>query len=311
MALTERTGLSTRDSLHMIETGRLWSLRASGGQAVREELVHRFLPLARRVATRYVGPTEPLDDLLQVAHLGLIGAVERFDSERGTEFPAFAIPTMVGELKRHFRRNGWAVHVPRGAQELALEVRRGAQELSRHLGRSPRVPELAQYLERDLDEIVAALATRDVQYATSLDAPVGNASATPTVLADTLGVEDDGYALVDAAATLRAEIPPDPARPRHPAPLTLGARRRPPRGARSTDRACRLTVRVWAPSLRRRRGLRQRRLGSRDGVLAVNTNVKAGGNVELKSLDHDHAPARGGPASMARRRVPPQLHRRH
>jgi RNA polymerase sigma-B factor len=208
MSLTERAGLSTRDSLHMIETDRLWPLRASGGNAVREELVHRFLPLARRVATRYVGAAEPLDDLLQVAHLGLIGAVDRFDPERGTEFPAYAIPTMVGELKRHFRKNGWAVHVSRGAQELALEVRRGVQELGRHLGRAPRVPELAQYLERDIDEIVAALETHNVQYATSLDAPVrGNESATPIALADTLGAEDEGYALVDAAATLRAEIP--------------------------------------------------------------------------------------------------------
>src|SRR6202161_3108279 len=127
MSLTERTGLSTRDSLHLIETGRLWSLRASGAPAVREELVRRYLPLARKAAMRYLGAMEPLDDLLQVAHLGLIGAVERFESERGTSFPAFAIPTMVGEIKRHFRKSGWAVHVPRSGQELALEVRRGFQ----------------------------------------------------------------------------------------------------------------------------------------------------------------------------------------
>ena len=207
MALTRRTGLSTRDSLHMIETGRLWSLRTAGGPAVREELVLRFLPLARKVALRYLGTTEPLDDLVQVAHLGLIGAVERFEPGRGTSFPAFAIPTMVGELKRHFRKNGWAVHVPRGGQELALEVRHGVQDLSRCLGRPPRVAELAQYLEREIDTIVAGLEIGNVQYAASLEAPVGDDSPTPTVLADTLGAEDDGYALVDAAATLRAEVP--------------------------------------------------------------------------------------------------------
>lgn len=207
MSLTDRTGLSTRDSLCMTETGRLWSLRATGGPAVCEELVRRFLPLARKVAARRLGMTEPLDDLLQVAHLGLIGAVERFEPERGTPFPAFAIPTMVGELKRHFRKNGWAVHVPRGGQELALEVRRASTELSRSLGRPPRVPELAQYLEREIDEIVAGLELINVQYAASLDGPVAQAGPTPTVLADTLGAEDDGYALVDAAATLRAEIP--------------------------------------------------------------------------------------------------------
>lgn len=207
MSLTERTGLSTRDSLHMIETDRLWSLRASGGLAVGEELVRRFLPLARKTAMRYLGTTEPLDDLLQVAHLGLIGAVERFDPGRGTPFPAFAIPTMVGELKRHFRQNGWAVHVPRRGQELALEVRQGVQDLSRRLGRAPRVAELAQYLEREIDTIVAGLEIGDVQYAASLEAPVMDDSPTPMVLADTLGAEDDGYALVDAAATLSAEMP--------------------------------------------------------------------------------------------------------
>jgi RNA polymerase sigma-B factor len=207
MSLTERTGLSTRDSLHMIETGRLWSLRASGGPAVREELVRRFLPLARKAAMRYLGTTEPLDDLLQVAHLGLIGAVERFDPGRGASFQAFAIPTMVGEIKRHFRKNGWAVHVPRGGQELALKVRQGTQDLSRCLGRAPRVAELAQYLEREIDEIVAGLEIGNVQYAASLDAPVVEDSSAPMVIADTLGAEDDGYALVDLTATLRAEMP--------------------------------------------------------------------------------------------------------
>jgi RNA polymerase sigma-B factor len=207
MSLTKRTGLSTRDSLHLIETDRLWSLRASGGPAVREELVRRFLPLARKVATRYLGASEPFDDILQLAHLGLIGAVERFDPERGNSFPVFAVPTMVGEIKRHFRNTGWAVHVPRGGQELALEVRRGSQDLSRRLRRAPRVTELAQFLEREIGEIVAGLEIGNVQYAESLDAPVVEDSPTPTVLADALGAEDDGYALVDAAATLRAEMP--------------------------------------------------------------------------------------------------------
>lgn len=181
MSLTARTGLSTRDALHMIDTGRLWSLRASGGPAVREELVRRFLPLARKSAMRYLGTSDQLDDLLQVAHLGLIGAVERFDPGRGTSFPAFAIPTMVGEIKRHFRNSGWAVHVPRRGQELALDVRQGSQDLSRCLGRAPSVPELAQYLERDIDEVVAGLEIGNVQYASSLDAPVVEDSPTPMV----------------------------------------------------------------------------------------------------------------------------------
>jgi RNA polymerase sigma-B factor len=208
MALTAaRSGLSTRDSLHLTETRRLWQLRGSGGAPVREELVRRFLPLARKVAMRYVGATEPRDDLVQVAHLGLIGAVQRFEPERGNSFAAFAVPTMIGEIKRHFRKNGWAVHVPRGSQELALEVRRGSKKLSRALGRAPRVLELAQYLEREVDEVLTGLEIASVQYAASLDASVVEPSRTAVVLADTLGAEDGGYSLVDAAATLRAEIP--------------------------------------------------------------------------------------------------------
>lgn len=220
MALTERTALSTRDSLHLIETRRLWQLRGAGAAAVREELVRRFLPLARKAAMRYSGTAEPIDDLLQVAHLGLIGAVERFEPERGNSFPAFALPTMLGEIKRHFRKSAWAVHVPRGSQELGLEVRQGSKELSGRLGRAPRIPELAQYLEREVAEVVTGLEVGSAQYALSLDASVVGESRTPVVLAETLGTEDDGYGLVDAAATLRAEFPRLPYDERRA--LTLG-----------------------------------------------------------------------------------------
>ncbi|MGZ4191819.1 MAG: sigma-70 family RNA polymerase sigma factor [Solirubrobacteraceae bacterium] len=101
----------------------LWRIRHDN-QAARDELVRRHLPLARRLAMRYQSPHEVLEDLVQVANLGLIGAVNRFEPDRGIPFSAFATPTILGELKRHFRDTGWSVHVPRGAKELALRVNR-------------------------------------------------------------------------------------------------------------------------------------------------------------------------------------------
>ncbi len=115
-----------------------------GDRAARDELVERFLPLARKLARRYTGAREPFDDLLQVASLGLVKAVDRFDTERGTAFSSFAVPTILGELKRYFRDLGWSVHVPRGAQELALEVEEAQQKLTTRTGRTPTVQELAE-----------------------------------------------------------------------------------------------------------------------------------------------------------------------
>src|SRR5690242_18616512 len=115
-------------------------------QRAREELVQRFLPLARKLARRYSGAREPFDDLLQVASLGLVKAIDRFDSTRGTAFSSFAVPTILGELKRYFRDLGWAVHVPRGAQELALKVEEAQQRLTAKSGRPPSVYDLAQFL---------------------------------------------------------------------------------------------------------------------------------------------------------------------
>jgi RNA polymerase sigma factor (sigma-70 family) len=100
-----------------------------GDRAARDELFERFQPLARRLASRYTNPHEPLEDLVQVAYVGLLGAVDRFDPQRGPRFSSFAIPTILGELKRYFRNTGWSAHVPRGAQEMALRVDRASAGL--------------------------------------------------------------------------------------------------------------------------------------------------------------------------------------
>ena len=140
-------------------------------QAARDELVERFLPLARKLARRYSGAHEPFDDLFQVASYGLLKALDRFDPERGIAFSSFAVPTIVGELKRYFRDLGWSAHVPRGAQELALKIQRAQEELTTRTGRSPTVHELAQYMELSIEQVLDGLEAAAAHHAASLDVP--------------------------------------------------------------------------------------------------------------------------------------------
>ncbi|HEX3689320.1 MAG TPA: SigB/SigF/SigG family RNA polymerase sigma factor [Solirubrobacteraceae bacterium] len=177
--------------------------REEGDDHARELVIERFLPMARRLASRYRSPYEPLEDLIQVACVGLLGAIDRFDPERGVTFASFAVPTILGEIKRHFRRTGWALHVPRGAQEMALRIDRARRELSTALGRQPQVGELAQYLEVSAEDVLEGLSAATAHYALSLDAPVASTEPEEALnLVDTIGRDDGGYALVDRAASL-------------------------------------------------------------------------------------------------------------
>jgi RNA polymerase sigma-B factor len=178
-----------------------------GDRAARDELFAQFQPLARRLAGRYTNPHEPLEDLVQVAYVGLLGAVDRFDPERGARFSSFAIPTILGELKRYFRNTGWSAHVPRGAQEMALRVDRASARLASDTGRTPRVAELAEYLELPLEDVIAGLEAGSAHYSVSLDAPApGSGGEEEQTLGDGLGDGDDGYALVDAKLSLSAAM---------------------------------------------------------------------------------------------------------
>lgn len=170
----------------------------------REELVSRFLPLARKLARRYGGAGEPFDDLLQVASLGLLKAVDRFDPARGTAFSSFAVPTILGELKRYFRDTGWSAHVPRATQELALKIQDAEQHLAARSGRSPSVSELAEYLELSIEDAVDALEAAAAHHAASLDSPIRELDAGAESLADTFGADDPGFELADATATIAA-----------------------------------------------------------------------------------------------------------
>jgi RNA polymerase sigma-B factor len=173
-------------------------------QRAREELVERFLPLARNLARRYAGAREPFDDLLQVSSLGLVKAIDRFDVDRGTAFSSFAVPTILGELKRYFRDLGWSVHVPRGAQERALKVQETEERLTRKTGRPPTVHELAQYLELEMDDVLEALETAAAHHSASLDAPREDRDDESGSLVDVFGQEDHGYELIDETTTISA-----------------------------------------------------------------------------------------------------------
>jgi RNA polymerase sigma-B factor len=187
------------------ETNALFARWQQRGDAqARDELVRRFLPLARKLARRYGGAREPFEDLLQVASLGLVKAVDRFDTSRGTAFSSFAVPTILGELKRYFRDLGWAVHVPRGAQEQALKVEETQTQLSARTGRPPTLQELAQYLELSVEDVLDSLETSRAHHTASLDAPYDDGDGESGTLVDAFGGPDERLELVDSKVTIAA-----------------------------------------------------------------------------------------------------------
>jgi RNA polymerase sigma-B factor len=190
---------SSQDRTQARETERLLLVRyhVEGDLAAREELVERFLPLARDLALRYSYTDEPYDDLLQVASLGLIKAIDRFEPGRGTKFTSYAAPTILGELKRHFRDKGWSLHVPRDLQERTLAVTRESEALSKQLGRSPNVREVAHALGCSAEEVLEAQEAAASYEAASLDAPAARDDDESASLVDLLGGEDPSYDLVD------------------------------------------------------------------------------------------------------------------
>jgi RNA polymerase sigma-B factor len=163
----------------------------------REMLVERFLPLARQLARRYQRPEEPFDDLFQVACLGLLNAIDRFDLERGIAFSSYAVPTILGEIKRYFRDRTWSVRPPRRSQELHLELRRTEEDLAQTLGRSPTVAELAATLDVSEDHVLEALEAGVAHQAASLDHAPGGDDDAPTRGERLLAEAEPGYGDVD------------------------------------------------------------------------------------------------------------------
>ncbi|KUN27619.1 RNA polymerase subunit sigma [Streptomyces antibioticus] len=176
---------------------------------LRNKLVRMHLPLVEHLARRFRNRGEPLDDLTQVATIGLIKSVDRFDPERGVEFSTYATPTVVGEIKRHFRDKGWAVRVPRRLQELRLALTTATAELSQQHGRSPTVHELAEKLAISEEEVLEGLESANAYSTLSLDVPDTD-DESPAV-ADTLGAEDEALEGVEYRESLKPlleDLPP-------------------------------------------------------------------------------------------------------
>ncbi len=168
----------------------------------RESLVHLHLPLVEHCARRFRNRGEPYEDLVQVGTIGLIKAVDRFETDRGVEFSTYATPTIIGEIKRHFRDKGWAIRVPRRLQELRMQITAATAELSQKLGRSPTPRELAETIGCGVEEIIEGMESSSAYSTLSLDASDGSGDGSPSVL-DTLGVVDHHLEHIEIRESLK------------------------------------------------------------------------------------------------------------
>lgn len=195
------------------DTNRLFlAWQRDGDAAAREQLVRRFTPLTRSLARRYSRSSEPFEDLVQVAMLGLLKAINRYDCERGASFHAFAVPTVLGEIRRYFRGAGWALHVPRGSQERALKLRVVHEQLTDELGHAPTIDQLANYMACSGEQVLDVLQVLNAYETVSLDAPRAGAEDEGTV-AESIGEDDPRYELMEldisVADALRQIAPED------------------------------------------------------------------------------------------------------
>ncbi len=174
-----------------------------GDRAARDRALLELMPLVRALANRYAGRGEPLEDLVQVGSLGLIKAVDRFDVDRGVEFSSYAVPTIVGEIRRHFRDKAWAMHVPRRLKELSVRLSRVLDDLTNELGRSPTIPELAKATGAEEEEVIDALDSAHAYSTRSLHAPFEDGGDS---LAEKLGVEDTGFEEIEDGSLIAAGL---------------------------------------------------------------------------------------------------------
>jgi RNA polymerase sigma-B factor len=177
-----------------------------GDESARDQLVERYMPLVRSLAARYAGRGEPQEDLVQVGSIGLLLSIERFDVERGVQFTTYAVPTIVGEIQRHFRDRAWAVHVPRRMKELSVRLTRAIESRTAELGRAPTIAELAEATGAEEDDVVEALQTSEAYSTRSLSQPLGHEGSDDETMQDLLGVQDAGYEEVEDNVLVEAGL---------------------------------------------------------------------------------------------------------
>jgi len=188
--------------------------QSEGDLAARRQLIERYLPLARSLARRYDGRGESFDDLVQVASLGLVKAIDRFDAERGLSFSSYAVPTMLGELRRYFRDTSWSLHVPRAMQERVLKVNGALERLSGELGRSPSPQQVADELGLPVEEVLEAIEANTAYATSSLDTPMRSADDGSQTIAETIGATDDRFELIEGCASISQALKTLPERER-------------------------------------------------------------------------------------------------
>ena len=182
----------------------LLAYHRDGDREARDRALVELMPLVRALASRYAGRGEPLEDLVQAGSIGLIKAVDRFDVDRGVDFSSYAVPTIVGEIRRHFRDKAWAMHVPRRLKELSLRLSRVLDELTTELGRSPTVAELAEAAGVEEEEAIDALDSTNAYTTRSLHAPFEDGA--DDSLSEKLGTDETGYAEVEDGALVQAGL---------------------------------------------------------------------------------------------------------
>jgi RNA polymerase sigma-B factor len=199
----------------MDERSLFLAYRRDGDQAAREEIVERFLPLARRLARRYQGRGQPLEDLEQVACLGLLKAIERFDPARRNRFASFAVPSILGELRRYFRDSGWAMHVPRELQERAMRVSQAVEALSGELGRTPSVAQTAESTHTSEESVIEAMEVARSYQALPFDQPATVGEDGDALSAEErIGSTEEHYEVVELGASIAGELGDMPERNR-------------------------------------------------------------------------------------------------